>query len=455
MPAEVIQTGIQSTPSFPIPFKDVQQTYMLSSQARNWRFSANQIAKMRKEGNEAAQERLKEIWQRERDTPLMEKRNREDGEEPEASSSSKPINFLTVQDEQALIAYYLTRVRQLVKAFSLPELVEATTITFIKRFYLRNTCMDFHPKHIVLTCLFLAAKAESHAIPLRHFATKLAGKEQDANVIAENTKTVQDLEFLVSQSLSFEYAVHGAHRSLHGFMLDFQTLQPAPTSDVMAAILAPARANVQQSRFTDAEFIYTPSQIALACVHNSCKEGKEAVERYLEVKQRRMVDTWRKEVDQRQTWKANERQKLEKKGMKEDAFPKALKEADEVALESEESGRMNSKQTFAILEEIWEMISSYIAQSGSTTQTNEKVKDVDKKLKFCSNPERMSNSRLSLKRKEEKKNAILGKRDANRTKVTNNDPQLANPFVDEDDDEEEEEMEKMDREPVIKRQRVE
>lgn len=439
MPAILTEMGTQSTPSGPIPYKDVQQTYMLSSQARNWRFSARQIAKMRKDGNEAAQQRLKEIWQRERELPLI---GGGEEEEPEASSSSTPIDFLDVEDEQALISYYFTRVRQLVKAFFLPELVEATTITFIKRFYLRNTCMDFHPKHIVLTCLFLAAKAESHAIPLRHFATKLAGKEQNPKVINENIKTVQDLEFLVSQSLSFEYTVHGAHRALHGFMLDFQTLQPAPTTDAMAAILAPARANVQQSRFTDAELIYTPSQIALACVHSSCSEGKEAVERFLEAKLKRQKENWQKEIEQRQKWRATERQKLEKKGVKEDALPKAVKDV-EVLLDSEESGRMDSKQTLTVLKEIAEMISSHVAQ------TNEKVKDVDKKLKLCSNPERMPNSRLSRKHEEDKKNAVLGKRDASGTKVSNDDVKLANPFVDEDDDEDE-----IERAPATKRQKV-
>lgn len=54
-----------------------------------------------------------------------------------------------MEEEQALIRYYLTRVNQLVKAFMLPEAVEATTITYIKRFYLRNTCMDYHPKNIM------------------------------------------------------------------------------------------------------------------------------------------------------------------------------------------------------------------------------------------------------------------------------------------------------------------
>lgn len=170
---------------------------------------------MRRDGNAGAAQRIDALWKRERGLTAV------DGE-PEASSSTSPTEYLNVDEEQALIAYYLSRVRQLVKAFGLPELVEATTLTYIKRFYLRNTCMDYHPKNIMLTCLFLAAKAESNVVPLRTFATKLAGKDPSPDAVQEYITTVRDLEFLVSQSLAFEYMVHGAHRAFHGLYLDLQ-----------------------------------------------------------------------------------------------------------------------------------------------------------------------------------------------------------------------------------------
>lgn len=34
-------------------------------------------------------------------------------------------------------------------AFKYPEIVTATAMTYLKRFYLRNTCMDYHPKNIM------------------------------------------------------------------------------------------------------------------------------------------------------------------------------------------------------------------------------------------------------------------------------------------------------------------
>ncbi|MCO5553217.1 hypothetical protein L7F22_006738 [Adiantum nelumboides] len=78
------------------------------------------------------------------------------------------------------------------------------------------------PKNIILTCLFLAAKAESNAVPLQHFSAKVAGKGASSSVVQEYFETVQKLEFLVSQSLDFQFMVHGAHRALHGLLLDIQ-----------------------------------------------------------------------------------------------------------------------------------------------------------------------------------------------------------------------------------------
>lgn len=78
---------------------------------------------------------------------------------PSASGSSKPlllatidisaIPYLSVEDEQALIRYYLGTVARTCAGFGLPEVVEATCVSYVKRFYLWNTCMDYHPRKIM------------------------------------------------------------------------------------------------------------------------------------------------------------------------------------------------------------------------------------------------------------------------------------------------------------------
>lgn len=44
---------------------------------------------------------------------------------------------------------YVSKITQLCALFRFPEEVEATAATYLKRFYLRNTVMDWHPKNVM------------------------------------------------------------------------------------------------------------------------------------------------------------------------------------------------------------------------------------------------------------------------------------------------------------------
>ena len=63
--------------------------------------------------------------------------------------SSRDVLFLTEDEELLLVRHYLTKVVQLCGHFRFPEEVEATATTYIKRFYLTNTVMDWHPKNVM------------------------------------------------------------------------------------------------------------------------------------------------------------------------------------------------------------------------------------------------------------------------------------------------------------------
>ena len=68
---------------------------------------------------------------------------------PMQPGSSKDVLFLTANEELLLVRHYLTKVVQLCGHFRFPEEVEATATTYIKRFYLTNTVMDWHPKNVM------------------------------------------------------------------------------------------------------------------------------------------------------------------------------------------------------------------------------------------------------------------------------------------------------------------
>lgn len=149
--------------------------------------------------------------------------------------SSRDVLFLTADEELLLVRHYLAKVVQLCSHFRFPEEVEATATTYIKRFYLANTVMDWHPKNVMcglsngfsvlftwltpvflanrLTALFLATKTTNNPISLDSYA---------AHIPRTEPTDVLELEFLVAQSLGFDFAVWHPHRALWGAWLDFQ-----------------------------------------------------------------------------------------------------------------------------------------------------------------------------------------------------------------------------------------
>jgi len=103
--------------------------------------------------------------------------------------------------------------------------------------------------------LFLATKTTNHPISLETYT---------AHIPNTTPSDVLDIEFLVAQSLGFEFAVWHSHRALWGIWLDLQSLPDCPPNT--REIYDKALGHVRASRLTDAELIYTPSQIAFAAL---------------------------------------------------------------------------------------------------------------------------------------------------------------------------------------------
>ncbi|GJJ14162.1 hypothetical protein Clacol_008422 [Clathrus columnatus] len=228
--------------------------YEASSQYRHWRFSAERLKNIRETLNQAAVAVIRSAFEND-EVILLSYHLRQPG-------SSQAISFLTASEEYSLVKHYITKVTQLCGHFRFSEEVEATAVSYLKRFYLKNTVMDWHPKNVMLTALFLALKTTNNAISLDEFTSHIP-KTSPADVL--------DLEFLVAQSLAFEFAVWHAHRALWGFRLDTQELPDAPVSE-LDPIFETAATFIRASRLTDAELIYTPSQIALAALWSAAPQ---------------------------------------------------------------------------------------------------------------------------------------------------------------------------------------
>lgn len=402
--ASMRPTIILSTPTHPPPFGP-SSAYAQTSQARNWRFSPAQLRQIRTQSNTSARARLASIWKE------------------ESGTASTDIPFLSVEDELSLIAYYLVKIGQIVHALRLPELVEATATSYVKRFYLRNTVMDSHPKTIVITCIFLASKTENYPLNLGDFARKLAGKQAgDKVAVEENRRTVLGLEFLVSQSLSFEYGVVGAQRAVYGLILDIQSLGAGLTREEVSKLAEGARGKVASSRLTDAEFVYSPSQIALACLRSSSEKGREIVSAWLDAKSTLASQAALNGKKERQALRQQElvraakvkqalarrsKTKLGAKPSTENPSPPtdvSEYEFDDTLLTTQPLG-MPRSDLEAVLDDIEALITQrevggYTGQ-GKGADDLERIKAIDARQKACMNPENTPGSRLYRKRRAE------------------------------------------------------
>src|SRR5436190_15139196 len=74
---------------------------------------------------------------------------------------------------------------------------QATATSFLLRYYLHNTPLTTHPKYLILTALFLAAKTENAFLPLEYFKQQLPASVDSSQLTS--------LEFPLSSGLQFSY----------------------------------------------------------------------------------------------------------------------------------------------------------------------------------------------------------------------------------------------------------
>jgi len=287
------------------------------------------------------------------------------------------IEYLTVQDELELVTFYLSKISQLCRAsiFNFPETVEATAMSYLKRFYLRNTCMDYHPKNIMLTCLFLATKTENTSISIDSFASRIP-KTTNEDVLA--------LEFLVAQSLKFQFKVHHAHLAARGIYLDLQNCPEAgPVGiDRLGQAWPEVCALLRAARLTDLEFLWTPSQIACAAWWTA---DRAVTEPWLKAKADRVANT-------------------------SSSGPTA--DQDHV---------LASLGVDPLLQHIQDL-SQILIQAQHKPIDKDRVTAVDRRLRFCRNPEKDPNSALFKIKQAQLDTANLAKHHQKFPAASNQDP---------------------------------
>ncbi|KAL2854597.1 cyclin-like protein [Aspergillus pseudodeflectus] len=291
--------------------------YRTSSQFRLWSFTEDSLRLLRQNTNSLASDRVRDALRRAREARQSANSSATGTPNPNGSDADsklgdeKNIECLTPEEEQDLVRYYCEQIVQLGESYKppLPTIVRATAIQYLRRFYLTNSPMTYHPKTIMPCALFIATKTDNYYLSLRQFAEGVPGDTSAEDIIAP--------EFLVMQSLRFTFDVRHPFRGLEGGIMELTAIsqglaQPAPhtphqspedlrrtmlslpqppntqssSSSSISDRLARAHHNTREilksaAQMTDAYFFYTPAQIWLAAL---CIADRPLAEFYLDTK---------------------------------------------------------------------------------------------------------------------------------------------------------------------------
>ncbi|CAK1545395.1 unnamed protein product [Leptosia nina] len=127
--------------------------------------------------------------------------------------------FLSPEEERQLLKQYELHLKEFCKRFQppMPKGVIGTAFHYFKRFYLYNSSMDYHPKEILATCVYLACKVEEFNVSIGQFVANIKGDREKATDIILNN------ELLLMQQLNYYLTIHNPFRPVEGFLIDIKT----------------------------------------------------------------------------------------------------------------------------------------------------------------------------------------------------------------------------------------
>ncbi|KAL8923672.1 MAG: hypothetical protein Q9172_003023 [Xanthocarpia lactea] len=261
--------------------------YRASTQYRLWSFTPETLASLRATTNATAADGVKAAFR-----ILKQSSEKEHGDHDYCNRTGTEVDCLTIEEEQKIVSYYCLQTLKLVDFCEYPTNVKATAVQYLKRFYLTNSPMTYHPKEIMPTAVYLAMKSEDNFHYVKSFAEKLD------NITTED---ILAPEFLLTQGLRFTFDVRHPYHGLEGAFMellaftngkgeagpaikksskdlrdDMLDVSPPPGVSAKAKDIKELIARCQAAHgrakellktsalLTDAYFLYSPSQIWLS-----------------------------------------------------------------------------------------------------------------------------------------------------------------------------------------------
>lgn len=185
--------------------------------------------------------------------------------------------YLTFSEEKIIGRHFEHVLREFCNVFQppMPKYVMGTALCYFKRFYVKHSVMDYHPKDIMLTCVYLASKVEEFNVSITQFVGNLKGDRE------KFTNTILSFELLLMKKLHYHLTVHNPYRPLEGLFIDIKTRNKSLESSRVEKLRKGADEFLEKSLATNVSLIFAPSQIALAAILSSAENDKISLDSYV------------------------------------------------------------------------------------------------------------------------------------------------------------------------------
>ncbi|RLN96486.1 hypothetical protein BBJ28_00000610 [Nothophytophthora sp. Chile5] len=190
--------------------------------------------------------------------------SREEEAEEKANLQLSPLlEFLSADQEALLRDFYEQKIVESCSAQFLrtSDKVKCCAVLLFKRFYLSNSVMEFHPKFMVPTAIYVAGKVEEQYMSVDTVADQLH----------VDHKFIIGHEMVLLEGVRFQLIMYHPFRALLGFLDDFrvfakQALAKELPANVLQKLHANSSALLNDLLLTDLPLLHYPSYLALAAL---------------------------------------------------------------------------------------------------------------------------------------------------------------------------------------------
>jgi len=179
------------------------------------------------------------------------------------------LEFLSPEQEALLRSFYEEKIQESCSAQFLrtSDKVKCCAMLLFKRFYLSNSVMEFHPKYLVPTAIYVAGKVEEQYMSVDTVADQLH----------VDHKFIIGHEMILLEGVRFQLIMYHPFRALLGFLDDFRAFaKQVLAKDLPATVLQKLHANstalLNDMLLTDLPLLHYPAFLALASLWHVADE---------------------------------------------------------------------------------------------------------------------------------------------------------------------------------------